>query len=146
LKFARPEVTIAALARPEGFGHGGSSGRAALETERTSLMRRTVLMTGFLAAVVAAAAVAMAAGASYYDKSNAAKNDGGLLSVLKPGQVIGVTSHGSAYELTISKTKILSKYKVVKVGGDYVVLTSEPKLLDLRIPVTSIKAIVHLKR
>jgi hypothetical protein len=95
---------------------------------------------------VAAAAVAAAATADYYGDPKAEKDKAGVLSVLKPGQVVGLDQCGSAYELTISTTKILSRYKVAKVAGDYVVLSSEPKLLEIRIPITSIRAIIHMKR
>ena len=107
-------------------------------------MRNAMLLTVLVALVAAAAATA--ATITYHDDPKAANDKAGLLSVLKPGQVVNLSQCGSAYELTISTTKILSRYKVAKVGGDYVVLRSEPKLLDIRIPVTSIRAIIHLKR
>ena len=105
-------------------------------------MRNAIL----LMVLVAAATVAAAATADYYGDPKAAKEKAGLLAVLKPGQVVGLDQCGSAYELTISTTKILSRYKVARVAGDYVVLSSEPKLLEIRIPVTSIRAIIHMKR
>ena len=107
-------------------------------------MRNAMLLTVLVA--LAAAAVSAAATADYYDDPKTAKGGAGMLAVLKPGQVVGLDQCGSAYELTISTTKILSRYKVAKVGKDYVVLNSEPKLLDIRIPVTSIRAIIHMKR
>ncbi len=103
-------------------------------------MRNAILL------MVLLAVAAVAAAATYYDDPKAAKDTGGLLSVLKPGQVVSLNQCGSAYELTISTTKILSRYKVAKVASDYVVLSSEPKLLDIRIPLTSIRAIIHMKR
>lgn len=105
-------------------------------------MRNAILLTVLIAAVAAGALAA----ADYYDNPKPAKGKSGLLAVLKPGQTIGLAERGSSYELTISTTKILSRYKVAKVGRDYVVLHSEPKLLDIRIPITSIRAIVHMKR
>lgn len=107
-------------------------------------MRNAILLMVLVA--TAAAAAAAAATADYYGDPKAAKDKAGLLAVLKPGQVVALSERGSAYELTISTTKILSRYKVAKVGSDYVVLSSEPKLLDIRIPVTSIRAIIHMKR
>ncbi|MDP6633628.1 MAG: hypothetical protein QGG42_01885 [Phycisphaerae bacterium] len=105
-------------------------------------MRNAILLTVLIAAT---AVVAMAA-ADYYDSPKAAKGTPGLLSVLRPGQTVTLSECGGNYELTVSNTKILSRYKVSKVGADYVVLSSQPKLLDIRIPVTSIRAIKHLKR
>lgn len=107
-------------------------------------MRNTILLTVTLALT---AAIAIAA-SEYYGDAKGAKNgdDGGLLSVLRPGQVVGLAQCGSGYDLTISTTKILSRYKVAKVGADYVVLSSEPKLLEMRIPATSIRSIIHMKR
>jgi len=106
-------------------------------------MRNAILL---MVLVALAAAAAAAATADYYDNPKTAKGPAGLLSVLKPGQTVGLSECGAAYELTISTTKILSKYKVAKVGRDYVVLNSQPKLIDIRIPVTSIRAIIHMKR
>jgi hypothetical protein len=111
-------------------------------SERIGLMRNAIL----LAALIAATAAAAIAASEYYDNPKAAKGAPGLLSVLKPGQTVGLSECGGSYELTISNTKILSRYKVAKVGADYIVLNSKPKLLDIRIPVTSIRAIIHLKR
>jgi len=96
-----------------------------------------------LVALTAAAAIAAS---DYYNTPKAAKDNAGLLSVLKVGQTVGLSEGNSGYELTISTTKILSRYKVAKVGADYVVLNSQPKLLDIRIPITSIRAIIHMKR
>jgi len=107
-------------------------------------MRNAILLTVLVALV--AATVAAAATANYYDNPKTTNDKSGLLAVLKPGQTIGLNQCGAAYELTISTTKIPSRYKVAKVAPDYVVLSSEPKLLEIRIPVTSIRAIVHMKR
>jgi len=105
-------------------------------------MRNAILL---MALVALTATVAIAA-ADYYGDPKPAKGGAGLLAVLKPGQTVSLNERGSAYELTISTTKILSRYKVAKVGRDYVVLSSEPKLLEIRIPVSSIRAIIHMKR
>jgi hypothetical protein len=105
-------------------------------------MRNTILLTVLLGLTAAAAIAA----SDYYGNEPKEAKGGGLLSVLKPGQVVSLSECGSSYELMISTTKMLSRYKVAKVGADYVVLTSQPKLLDIRIPVTSIRAIVHMRR
>jgi hypothetical protein len=105
-------------------------------------MRNAMLLTVLIALT---AAVAIAA-SEYYGDPKAAKGAPGLLSALRPGQVVGLSECGGNYELTVSNTKILSRYKVSQIGADYVVLNSQPKLLDIRIPVTSIRAIIHLKR
>ena len=110
--------------------------------ERVCPMRNAILL---MVLVALTATVAIAA-ADYYGDPKTAKGPAGLLAVLKPGQTVSLSQCGSAYELTISTTKILSRYKVAMVGSDYVVLNSDPKLLEIRIPVTSIRAIVHMKR
>ncbi len=109
-------------------------------------MRNAIFAVLLIVLVALAAVAAAATTANYYGDPKAAKGDTGLLAVLKPGQTVSLTECGSAYELTISTTKILSRYKVAKVGSDYVILNSQSKLLDIRIPVTSIRAIVHMKR
>ena len=105
-------------------------------------MRNTILLT----VLVALSAVAAIAAAGYYDDVKTDKGAPGLLSVLKPGQVVSLSECGGSYELTISTTKILSRYKVAQVARDYVVLISERKLMEIRIPITSIRAILHMKR
>ena len=105
-------------------------------------MRNTIL----LMVLVALTATLAIAAADYYDDPKTAKDTAGLLSVLRPGQTVGLSECGGSYELTVSTTKILSRCKVAKVGADYVVLSSEPKLMEIRIPVTSIRAIIHMRR
>ncbi|MBC8372869.1 MAG: hypothetical protein H8E53_04690 [Planctomycetes bacterium] len=105
-------------------------------------MRNAILL---MVLVALTATVAIAA-ADYYGDPKGAKGAAGLLAVLKPGQTVGLSPCGGAYELTVSTTKILSRYKVAEVGADYVGFSSEPKLLEIRIPVTSIRSIIHMKR
>ncbi|MBT3200060.1 MAG: hypothetical protein HN350_09100 [Phycisphaerales bacterium] len=105
-------------------------------------MRNTILLVLLIGLT---ASVALAASGYYGDKKAAAK-PAGFLSVLKPGQVVALAECGGSYELTISTSKMLSRYKVAEVGGNYVVLASQPKLSEIRIPLTSIRSIIHLKR
>jgi len=105
-------------------------------------MRNAILLLSVMAILAAGALAA----SEYYGDAKATNSTAGFLSVLKPGQTVGLSECGSGYELTISTTKILSRYKIAKVGADYVVLSSQPKLMEVRIPVTSIRAILHLKR
>ncbi len=107
-------------------------------------MRNVILLMLLVALAATAGSVATA---DYYGDAKKTSGDkSGLMSVLKPGQKVGLSLSGGSYELTISNTTILSKYKVAKVADDFVILTSKPKLLEIRIPVTSIRAIIHLKR
>ncbi len=105
-------------------------------------MRNAILLT----ALVALTAIATAATSDYYDNPKPAAGNAGLLSVLRQGQTVGLKECGSGYELTVSTAKILSRYKVAKVARDYVVLSNGPKLMEIRIPITSIRAILHMKR
>jgi hypothetical protein len=106
-------------------------------------MRNVILL---MVLVALAATVGNAAIDDYYGDTKTKSDKTGLLSVLKPGQKVILSQCSGSYELTISNTTILSKYKVAKVADDFVILTSKPKLLEIRIPVTSIRAIIHLKR
>ena len=76
----------------------------------------------------------------------AAAADGGVLSVLKVGQIVVVKDIGETFQLEISTRKLVSNYKVVEVGRDYVVLGNRPRLQEVRIPLSSVKCIVHNKR
>ena len=76
----------------------------------------------------------------------AAAADGGVLSVLKVGQTVVVKDLGEKLQIEISTRKLTSNYKVVEVSRDYVVLSHKPRLHEVRIPLSSVKWIVHDKR
>ena len=105
-------------------------------------MRNTILL---VLLVGLTASVALAASGYYGDKKAPAKPIG-FLSELKPGQVVSLAECGGNYDLTIATSKMLSRYKIAEVGANYVVLVGQPKRMEIRIPVTSIRSIIHLKR
>ena len=102
-------------------------------------MRTLILIVGL--AVVVAVVASTAASNLYADKSGK-----GVLSTLKVGQPVALDEDGAVFDLQVSTRKLSTSYRVVEVGRDYVVLGNKRKLLEVRIPVSSIRSIVHLKR
>lgn len=68
----------------------------------------------------------------------------GFLAVLKEGQTVTVKENAGSYEITMMKNIPLG-HKVIEVGSDYVVVEDAAGIIETRIPVTSIKAIIKLK-
>lgn len=101
-------------------------------------MRQLVIVLAMLMVVVIV--LSMLSGAS------AGASGRGVLSVLKVGQTVLIKDVGDKFQIEISTRKLVSNYKVAEVGADYLVLGNKPKLQELRIPLSSIKYIIHDKR
>jgi len=67
-----------------------------------------------------------------------------FLAVLKEGQTVTLKESAGKYEITLMKNIPLG-HKVIEVGSDYVVFEDHASVTEIRIPVTSIKAIIKLK-
>jgi len=68
-----------------------------------------------------------------------------LFSGLKPGQPVGLKDHGGVYEISVFQKRIPQPYKIVETGEDFIVVQDITQTRTLRIPATSIKAIVQLR-
>jgi hypothetical protein len=101
-------------------------------------MRQLVIVLTILMVVVIVLSVLSGA--------SAVASERGVLSVLKVGQTILVQEVGEKFQLKISTRKLISNYRVVEVGQDYLVVSNKPKLQELRIPLSSIKCVIHDKR
>lgn len=101
-------------------------------------MRKSVLVVAVLMVVMIVSSAMSNPGASASGR--------GVLSVLRVGQTVVIKDIGDKFEIEISARKLVSNYKVVEVGRDYLVLSNKPKLLELRIPLSSVKRVMHLKR
>ncbi|HUT36974.1 MAG TPA: hypothetical protein VNE39_26055 [Planctomycetota bacterium] len=71
---------------------------------------------------------------------------GGVLAGLRVGQNIAMTDAGAAVQLTVFAVERPGPFKVTEVGADYVVIQDLAGLNEHRIPLTSIKALTHVKR
>jgi len=69
----------------------------------------------------------------------------GFLSTLKPSQQIVLKEVGDKYEINILDTEGPLSHVVVEVGPTYVVVRDSGGVIERRIPVYSIKAIVTIK-
>lgn len=71
----------------------------------------------------------------------------GIFSTLKAGQTLNVKETGERYMLTVieGESKLPQSHTVLEVGQDFVVVKDFTGLNETRIPLTSIKAVVHFK-
>ena len=70
----------------------------------------------------------------------------GVLSTLKVGQNVNVKEAGERYSITvIGGDMIPQPHKVLEVGADFVVVEDVAGKNETRIPLTSLKSVVHLK-
>ncbi len=64
---------------------------------------------------------------------------GGLLDVLQPGQTIGLEREGDAYRVTVNpRWRTREIYTVVAASGEGLILETQNKDTELRLPVFSI--------
>ncbi len=72
---------------------------------------------------------------------------GGVLATVKVGQAINLKENGESFLLTMidGESKLLQPHTVLEVGQDFVVVKDFTGLNETRIPITSIKAVVHFK-
>jgi hypothetical protein len=75
------------------------------------------------------------------------QNVSGVLATLKGGQAINVKETGERYLLTVidGDSKLPQPHTVIEVGQDFVVVKDFTGLNETRIPITSVKAVVHFK-
>jgi len=70
----------------------------------------------------------------------------GLFNVLHPGQVVGLEKDGDAYRVTVNpRWRTRDVYTVVAVSREGLVLETQNKELELRLPVFSILEVVVSK-
>jgi hypothetical protein len=71
----------------------------------------------------------------------------GVLASLKAGQAVNLKETAERYLLTVIEgdLKIPQSHTVQEVGADYVVLRDFTGFNELRIPLTSVKAVVHFR-
>jgi hypothetical protein len=71
----------------------------------------------------------------------------GVLVTLKAGQAVNVKESAERYLLTVIEgdLKLPQSHTVQEVGLDYVVVRDFTGFNEVRIPLTSVKAVVHFK-
>ena len=69
----------------------------------------------------------------------------GVLSTLKVGQNVNVKDEGQRYLITVVGEDIPQPHKVLEVGTDFIVVEDVAGRNETRIPLTSLKAVVHFK-
>jgi len=71
----------------------------------------------------------------------------GVFATLKAEQAINVKETGEKYLLTVidGDSKLPQPHTVLEVGQDFVVVKDFTGLNETRIPITSVKAVIHFK-
>lgn len=71
----------------------------------------------------------------------------GVLAPLKVDQALSLRETGDRYLITVldGDLKLPQSHKVLEIGSDFVVVEDITGLNVVRIPLTSIKAVVHFK-
>ena len=96
--------------------------------------------------IVAATVAALLALGIFSASGQAPAKPRGVLAVLHAGQPVTLKDTNGRYEINVfDNGPDLLGYKVVEVGGDYVVLQDVAGVNELRIPIYSVKAVVTLK-
>jgi Spy/CpxP family protein refolding chaperone len=68
-----------------------------------------------------------------------------VFSTLKVGQSVTLKDKGAAWEIHTTDDEAPQTHKVVEAGEDYIVLHDEPGAVETRIPVTAVRAVVHVR-
>lgn len=71
----------------------------------------------------------------------------GVFATLKSGQAINVKETGEKYLLTVidGDSKLPQPHTILEIGSDCVVVKDFTGLNETRIPITSVKAVIHFK-
>jgi hypothetical protein len=100
---------------------------------------RWAVLVGLLAAVV----VAFTVSTGTSQPPQPAKKT--VFSSLKLGQSVTLKDKGSAWEIGTTDDEAPLTHKVAEIGEDYIVLRDEPGAVETRIPVTAVRALVHVR-
>ncbi len=66
-------------------------------------------------------------------------------STLKVGQSVAVKERNGLYEVSTTDEGAPMSHKVVEVGDDYIAVRDEAGVTESRIPVTAVRAVIHVK-
>ncbi|MFO0903817.1 MAG: hypothetical protein U0939_12505 [Pirellulales bacterium] len=82
-----------------------------------------------------------------FDDELAQTKVSGVVSTLKVAHSINVKETGERYVLTVieRESKLPQSHTVLEVGQDFVVVKDFTGLNETRIPITSVKAVIHFK-
>lgn len=100
--------------------------------------RWPVLLVGILATVMLALVVST--GAS--QPTPAPKKT--VFSTLKVGQSVTLKEKGSAWEICTMDEEAPLTHKVAEIGDEFIALRDEAGSVETRIPVTAVRAVVHV--
>lgn len=102
------------------------------------LRKRWLMLLALLAAVV----VAFTVSTGTSQQPPAPKKT--VFSTLKVGQSVTLKEKGSAWEICTIDDEVLT-HKLAEVSDDFIVLREEAGSVETRIPVTAVRAVVHVR-
>jgi len=68
-----------------------------------------------------------------------------VFSTLKVGQAVTLRDKGNLYEIGTMDLDLPMTHRVVEIADDFIVLRDESELIETRIPVTAVRAVIHMK-
>lgn len=69
----------------------------------------------------------------------------GIFTSMKVGQSVSLREKGPMWEVHTTDDGTPLTHKVAEIGEDYIVVRDETGMIETRIPVTAIRAVVHVK-
>ncbi len=68
-----------------------------------------------------------------------------VFSGLKVGQSVTLKEKGSVWEIATTDEVAPLSHKVAEIGDDFIVLRDEAGSVESRIPVTAVRAVIHVR-
>jgi len=68
-----------------------------------------------------------------------------VFSTLKVGQSVTLRDKGAAWEIGTTDEETVLTYKLVEICDDFIVLRDEAGSVESRIPVTAVRAVIHVR-
>lgn len=68
-----------------------------------------------------------------------------IFSTLRVSQSVTLKDKGSAWEIGTTDEETALTHRVAEIGEDYIVLRDEAGSVESRIPLTAVRAVVHVR-
>ena len=68
-----------------------------------------------------------------------------LFSTLKVGQSVTLKDRGNSYEISTMDVEGPLTHKIIELGDDVIVLRDVAELMEVRIPIYSVKAVINVR-
>jgi hypothetical protein len=68
-----------------------------------------------------------------------------VFSALKVGQAVSLKDKATGWEIGTTDDETVLMHKVAEIGDEYIVLHDEAGSVETRLPLTAVRAVVHLR-